>query len=141
MKMPDKIEVTMFAPCGMNCMVCYKHCYHKKPCDGCLYSDIGKPEHCRKCKIKDCVKEKNISYCFECSMYPCKQIKLLEKSYNSRYGVSLMDNSSKVKEIGLVEFMILQQSEYTCSDCGGIISIHDSECSECQTKRQIQGCK
>lgn len=141
MKMPDKIEVTMFAPCGMNCMVCYKHCYHKKPCDGCLNSDIGKPEHCRKCKIKDCVKEKNISYCFECSMYPCKQIKLLEKSYNSRYGVSLMNNSSKVKEIGLVKFMILQQREYTCSDCGGIISIHDRECSECQTKRQIQGCE
>ena len=134
MEMPDKIEVAMFALCGMNCMVCYKHCYNKKPCDGCLNSDIGKPEHCRKCKIKDCVKEKGISYCFECSEYPCKRIKSLEKSYNSRYGASLMDNSSKVKEIGLVEFMILQQREYTCSACGGIISIHDSECSECQTK-------
>lgn len=42
----------MFALCGMNCKVCYKHCYHKKPCDGCLNSDKGKPEHCRKCKIK-----------------------------------------------------------------------------------------
>ena len=46
----------MFAPCGMNCLVCYKHCYHKKPCAGCLNSDMGKPEHCRKCKIKDCIK-------------------------------------------------------------------------------------
>lgn len=36
----------MFAPCGMNCKVCYKHCYHKKPCAGCLNSDQGKPEHC-----------------------------------------------------------------------------------------------
>lgn len=50
------IEAIMFAPCGMNCKVCYKHCYHKKPCDGCLKSDRGKPEHCRRCKIKDCVK-------------------------------------------------------------------------------------
>lgn len=38
------IEAIMFAPCGMNCKVCYKHCYHKKPCDGCLKSDRGKPE-------------------------------------------------------------------------------------------------
>lgn len=30
MKMPDKIDEIMFAPCGMNCMVCYKHCYTKK---------------------------------------------------------------------------------------------------------------
>ena len=65
----------MFAPCGMNCKVCYKHCYHEKPCDGCLNSDKGKPEHCRKCKIKDCIKEKSLSYCFECaestSKSPC----------------------------------------------------------------------
>jgi hypothetical protein len=26
MKMPtEKIDTAMFAPCGMNCLVCYKH--------------------------------------------------------------------------------------------------------------------
>lgn len=75
------IEMIMFAPCGMNCKVCYKHCYHKKPCDGCLKSDRGKPEHCRRCKIKDCVKARDLSYCYACSDYPCKLIKNLEKSY------------------------------------------------------------
>lgn len=134
MKMPNIIETTMLAPCGINCMVCYKHCYHKKPCDGCLNGDNGKPEHCRKCKIKNCVKEKGLSYCFECFEYPCKQIKSMEKSYNSRYNVSLVKNSNVAKEIGLVEFMKLQQKEYNCSVCGGIISIHDAECSECRTK-------
>ena len=40
MKMPtENINKGMFAPCGMNCMVCYKHCYHKKPCAGCLNSE------------------------------------------------------------------------------------------------------
>ena len=53
MKMPkEKMDISMFAPCRMNCKVCYKHCYHKKPCAGCLNGDKGKPEHCRKCKIK-----------------------------------------------------------------------------------------
>lgn len=29
MQMPNEnIDTTMFAPCGMNCKVCYKHCYH-----------------------------------------------------------------------------------------------------------------
>lgn len=26
----EKIDISMFAPCGMNCKVCYKHCYNKK---------------------------------------------------------------------------------------------------------------
>jgi len=132
MKMPtEPIENIMFAPCGMNCKVCYKHCYHKKPCDGCLKSDIGKPEYCRKCKIKICIKEMEVSYCFECSEYPCKQIKKLEKSYNTRYGTSLMENSQFVKDNDLTSFMKQQKEKYTCNGCGGIISIHDSECSEC----------
>lgn len=80
MKMPkENIDTSMFAPCGMNCLVCYKHCCHKKPCAGCLNSDKGKPEHCRKCKIKNCIKIKELPYCFECSDYPCKRIKNLEK--------------------------------------------------------------
>ena len=83
--MPEKIDISMFAPCRMNCEVCYKHCYNKKTCAGCLNSDKGKPEHCRKCKIKDCIKAKALSYCFECTEYPCKLIKNLEKSYNKRY--------------------------------------------------------
>ena len=32
MKMPEKIKEVMFAPCGMNCLVCYKHCDAKKAC-------------------------------------------------------------------------------------------------------------
>lgn len=124
----------MFAPCGMNCKVCYKHCDHKKPCVGCLNSDKGKPEHCRKCKIKDCIRERGHSYCFECSDYPCKQIKALEKSYNTRYGASLMDNSAAVRQDGLEKFMERQREEYTCPSCGGIFSIHDRECSECRIR-------
>lgn len=106
MKMPkENIDTGMFAPCGMNCLVCYKHCYHKKPCAGCLNSDKGKPEHCRKCKIKECIKIKELSYCFECSEYPCKQIKNLEKNYNKRYQASLMENSEFVRQFGLEKFM------------------------------------
>lgn len=80
MKMPtEKIDTAMFAPCGMNCLVCYKHCYHKKPCAGCLNSDIGKPEHCRKCKIKDCIKGKGLSYCFE--VLPKSWTKVMRQSH------------------------------------------------------------
>lgn len=135
MKMPkENIDTRMFAPCGMNCKVCYKHCYHKTPCAGCLNHDAGKPEHCRKCRIKNCISKKALSFCFECSKYPCKSVKNLEKSYNKRYQVSLIENCRYVQAYGLENFMEQQKEKYICPQCGGIISIHDGECSECQEK-------
>lgn len=82
MKMPLKIDITMFAPCGMNCVVCYKHCYHKKPCAGCLNTVQGNRNTVENAGIKDCSRNSGFSYCFECSDYPCKLITNLEKSYN-----------------------------------------------------------
>ncbi len=134
MKMPLKIENIMLAPCGMNCMVCYKYCYVDKTCPGCLSGDLNKPGHCRNCKIKDCVKEKKYTYCFECLDFPCKLIKNLEKSYNKRYDESLIKNSIEVKEEGIDTFMVYQREKWTCPCCDGVISLHDGECSECQRK-------
>lgn len=137
MQMPNEnMDTAMFAPCGMNCMVCYKHCSHKKPCAGCLNSDQGKPEHCRKCKIKDCAKEKQVLYCFKCFEFPCRLIKNLEKSYNKRYQASLIKHSCFVQSYGVERFMEQQKAMYTCPECGGIISIHDRACSECQKKAE-----
>lgn len=135
MKMPtENIDVTIFAPCGMNCKVCHKHCYHKRPCAGCLNSDAGKPEHCRKCRIKDCINRKGLLYCFGCSGYPCKLVENLEKSYNKRYQASLMENSELVRQYGLEAFIEQQKQQYRRLKCGGIISIHNQECSECHEK-------
>ena len=106
MKMPEeKIDPMLFAPCGMNCLVCYKHCYHKKPCSGCRNSDKRKPEHCRKCRIKECIGDKGLAYCYECPEHPCRLIKNLEKSYKKRYQVSLTENSEFVGRYGLERFM------------------------------------
>lgn len=83
---------------------------------------------------KDCVCQKGLFYCFECFDFPCKLIKNLEKSYNKRYQVSLLENSKFVQKYGLEKFMEKQRERYTCSKCGGIISIQDRECSECREK-------
>lgn len=134
MKMPNKIDHIMFAPCGMNCKVCYKHLKPKKSCKGCLVSDEDKPEHCRNCRIKDCVRAKKMTYCFECEEFPCKLIKNLEKSYVKRYGISLVKNSMTVKNEGLEYFMVKEKEIWTCKKCNGIISVHDSVCSECHLR-------
>lgn len=137
MKMPvGPIDGGMFAPCGMNCLVCYRHCSHKRPCAGCLQSDTGKPEHCRICAIKDCVREQGVAVCGQCPGFPCKRLKKLEKSYQTRYGASLLANNRAVGEKGLPAFMEEQKAAFTCPACGGVISLHDKVCSEC--KRRVE---
>jgi hypothetical protein len=129
--MPKSIDSFLFAPCGMNCMVCYVHLKNKKSCNGCPSNDIDKPERCRKCNIKNCAKSKELNYCYECTEFPCKTIKNLEKSYKMRYKTSLIDNSEFVRESGIITFMNNEKEKWTCT-CKGVISLHDRYCTECK---------
>ncbi|MEL7602853.1 MAG: DUF3795 domain-containing protein [Bacillota bacterium] len=138
MKMPDRIDDAMLAPCGMNCAVCYKHvgmCKRAKPCGGCLKSDGSKPDRCQKCKIKNCAKEKGYVHCFKCADFPCKLIRNMELSYNRRYGVSIIENSRMSQENGISEFLAYDRRKWTCATCGGAISLHDGICSDCGSQR------
>lgn len=134
MQMPGEIGETMLAPCGMDCAVCYKHVgirKYAKPRAGCLQGDIGKPEHCRTCKIISCAHEKGHTRCLECMDFPCKLIKNMEKSYRQRYGVSLVENSLTAREKGVAAFLEQDRARWTCTACGGAFSLHDDVCSEC----------
>jgi hypothetical protein len=131
MKMPDAIPVTLIAPCGMNCAVCYVYLRKKKPCLGCRGHDEAKPDHCRQCKIKDCAQSRGADFCFNCPTFPCAVIKRLDKSYRQRYQVSLIENTLRLETIGARQFMIEEREKWTCMACGGAISLHDRVCSEC----------
>lgn len=43
MKMPEKIDERLFAPCGMNCMVCCRALREAKALSRCFGRDGGKP--------------------------------------------------------------------------------------------------
>lgn len=131
MKMPSEIPEFLFAPCGINCMVCYVHLKDKKPCSGCLGDEQHKPDRCKVCSIKNCAREKGITYCFECLDFPCKRINNLEKSYIKRYNTSLIENSKIVKEVGIKAFQKRELKKWNCSTCSGVISLHDKVCSNC----------
>jgi len=131
MKTNTEVTTTMLAPCGMNCAVCYVHLKEKKPCPGCRGQDASKPEHCRKCEIKDCVTSQGLDFCFECLTFPCVSIKRLDKSYRQRYQVSLIDNAIRIKTAGAKQHLLEEKEKWTCSVCGGVISLHDRACSEC----------
>lgn len=130
MKMPDVLPEKMYAPCGINCTVCYVHLRKKNACLGCWAQDLTKPEHCRKCKIKSCAAEQGVGSCAKCSTFPCPLIMRLDKSYRQRYQVSLIADAIRRKG-DVQEAMREERDTWTCRSCSGIISLHDRVCSEC----------
>ena len=129
--MVAKIPTTMLAPCGITCAVCYVHLRQKKPCLGCQGRDASKPEHCRKCKIKDCATSQGLDFCFECPTFSCATIKWLDKSYRQRYQVSLIENAVRIRTVGAEQHLREENEKWTCAQCGGVVSLHDRACSEC----------
>lgn len=127
-------DKSMVAPCGMTCTYCYVHHKLKKPCLGCRQSDSNKPNSCRHCKIKACVEEKRLQFCYECKEYPCPLIKRLDKSYRTRYQESLIQNMKEIEEIGIESFLEKEKVRLKCRFCDGHINVHDKHCYKCGQK-------
>ncbi len=121
----------MVAPCGMNCTYCYVHHKKKKACLGCRVVSGDKPASCIKCKIKACTAERNLEFCYECSDYPCTLIKRLDKSYQTRYQESLIQNMTLIKDKGMTYYLTHEKKRLKCSSCEGYLNVHDKKCSCC----------
>jgi len=130
MKAPETIDVTMLAPCGLNCMLCYRH-LGKKPCPGCRARLSEPDEYQRKCVMRACVAERGLFSCADCTDRPCKRVKVFGKRYREGYGVDLAADAEQIRAAGAEAFLCSQLAAYTCGDCGHLINMHDGICSGC----------
>ena len=133
MQMPHPIDPRLLAPCGMNCLICYKHrgVPAQKACTGCLVSDNKKPAHCRSCRIRSCIAQKELRICSSCPSFPCKWLKTKDKTYQTHYGISLIANGRAAASLGLEAFLLEEEKRWICPQCGGSFSLHDGVCSDC----------
>lgn len=131
MRMSEKIEDTMIAPCGVNCLACGAHLDSKRPCPGCRapIEEITR-KSCRNCAKKKCAFEQGLQWCFDCNQFPCAKIKSLNKSYMQNYCVDLIQNGFDAKQ-DMAAFLEAQRKRFTCKSCGGVINQHHKKCSEC----------
>jgi hypothetical protein len=134
--MPTKISADLMAPCGMNCGICMAFLRDKNTCPGCRNLDETCKTSCLKCKIKNCEELKNSDkkFCGECEKYPCDKVKHIDKRYRTKYEMSMIENLNKIKEIGLENFMKIENSRWLCLKCGNQICIHNKKCYFCEKK-------
>ena len=123
----------LIAPCGMNCGICYAFLREKNNCPGCRFFDSEKPVSIARCKIRNCekIKNKKVKFCFQCSDFPCKQLKNLDKRYRTKYNMSEIENLENIKNKGLELFLKNEEIKWKCKECGGVICVHKKKCLGC----------
>jgi hypothetical protein len=128
---------TSIAPCGVICDICLGYQREKNKCVGC-FSIGNKPYHCTVCSIKLCDEKKGNEelLCYDCSKYPCRRIKDLDKRYTLKYSESPIQNLNKIKEIGLQQFIEIEKEKWKCNKCGHLLCVHRDVCLHCGSKNE-----
>lgn len=126
------------APCGVICEICLGYQREKNKCVGCLNTG-NKPNHCTVCSVKTCNKKLGNEklLCSECSKFPCRRIKDLDKRYISKYGESPIQNLNKLKEIGLQNFIDIEKKKWKCGKCGQLLCVHRETCLRCGNANEL----
>lgn len=114
----------LIAPCGLDCFNCELYAdnltgklaglIHEKlgvrkqdiPCHGCRQQN-GQHFHLGSegCATLDCVKEKDVDYCFNCDAFPCAYLAPTADGA-ARYPHNMkMYNLCRMKEVGLEEWI------------------------------------
>jgi len=81
----------LIATCGMNCGICIAYLREKNKCSGCRGLNKGNPITRSECKIKKCDKLHS-EFCFNCEEFPCKKLMHLDKRYQTKYNMSMIEN-------------------------------------------------
>lgn len=134
------IPVDLIAPCGMNCRLCWGFIREKNSCPGCLRIDNQETQKskCRSsCKIRNCehITKGKTRYCSDrCDSFPCARLKQLDKRYQARYGMSMIENLEMIDESGIRKFIQNEKRKWTCPECGDLICAHKPACLCCGFK-------
>ena len=88
----------------------------------CFYCDT-------MCTIAKCAAEKGVTFCGECTEYPCKDLKQFKTEMPHR--IELWKTHQRIKEVGYEKWYAEMIEHYSCKKCGTINSAYDIACRKC----------
>lgn len=132
------MEEELIAPCGMNCSLCSAYQAMKNDSK----SQGIKTPYCIGCRprnkqcayiYKQCalLRNKKITYCYECRDFPCHNLQTIDERYKKRYRMSMIENLQSIKKNGIEKFLKDQKEKWQCPTCNGLICTHNGLCFKC----------
>jgi hypothetical protein len=136
--MPVSFDISLIAPCGINCGTCYAYMRPRNRCNGCLVPAPNKPKTRQYCKIRNCDKHAGTGsvYCYDCTTFPCLRLQQIDKRYRIKYKTSLIRNLVTLKETGVSVYLENEVIRWTCPDCGSVLTVHLDKCLKCGYPRK-----
>jgi hypothetical protein len=109
-----------------------KRGFSKSYCPGCL----PRGKNCTFMKRHCVLLGKGlVRFCYECSDFPCRRLKVLDKRYRLKYHMSPIGNLESIKEHGLEAFLAGEEPKWRCPKCGGTVCCHNGLCLNCDLDR------
>ncbi|MDL2236514.1 hypothetical protein LJC56_01585 [Christensenellaceae bacterium OttesenSCG-928-K19] len=120
----------LIASCGLNCRVC--ETYQVGECTGCRPKG-KKPERCMQCYVRCCptLEETQTGFCLGCELLPCREIKYMDGTYQQDYGVSPLNNLSKIQRSGMAQFLAQEELKWYCPHCKSVTCMQSGVCPAC----------
>jgi hypothetical protein len=105
-------------------------------CKGC--GDLDDKSWGHGCKTAKCCDNHLIQYCFDCSEYPCGDLKaMVADPYPHHHSVIL--DLDRMKEVGINTWLSEQKDRWSCKSCGESFCWYSETCSKCGKK--VMSCK
>ena len=135
-----RLAAELIAPCGANCGICLAFFGYTVNGKKRKYACFGCKSRANPCAFiqKHCDKLSNrqISYCFECAVFPCERLERLDNRYRNKYGMSMVENLRYIQEKGIEQFLRNEREKWKCPDCGGLVCVHNKKCYTCGKTRE-----
>lgn len=78
-----------------------------------------------------------VSFCFECSNFPCERLRKIDARYRAWYRMSMIENSNFIKENGIDRFLEDQERRWKCPNCVEMVCCHNGICFNCGLEKLI----
>lgn len=135
-------KADLIAPCGMNCGICSGYLastrYIKKKgirmfyCLGCRLRNKQCAFLKKRCRL---LTEGKVNFCYECPDFTCDRLTAIDKRYQERYHMSMIDNLVFIRDHGIEAFLKKEEEKWRCPDCSGTICCHNGICFDCGIDR------
>lgn len=134
----DGMDPLLLAPCGMNCRLCLGYQREKNRCMGCRGDEQFLLYHCSKCSISHCDMLPESGFCIDCSKFPCRRIRDLDKRYREKYRMSMIANLQRIGETSPAAFALEEEERWRCKNCGAMLCVHREVCLNCGSEAVAQ---
>jgi len=121
--------------CGLFCGTCQAFPQY---CGGCLSNRVA--ASCVRCShgFRDCAKEHQVAWCWECAEFPCGRLEQFSKEHIVNgicHHEHVIDDLYFMRVYGVEAWIEKQVKEHTCQQCGNFILWFEQECRHCTNNK------